>query len=230
MVLIGVIGGFVAANVMGATGVGLFKGGVGGGMAAQQPTAQAPAQQPTAEATGEVDPVDLVEDHIRGNPDANIAVIEWSDLQCPFCARVHTTYKQLMTDYGDDIMWVYRHFPLNSIHPDAQKAAEGSECAAEQGGNNAFWEFVDLVFEKGSGPALLSGYAETIGLNADEFKECLDSGRYAAKVGAQLQSGTKAGVRGTPGNIILNIKTGESVAVSGNQPIENFKAAIDSLK
>ncbi len=227
MVLIGVIAGFAAANIMGMSG---FAFGAPQNDAQPTPTNVPTAPPPAAEATGEVDPIDPSSDYIRGNPDADIALIEWSDLECPFCARVHPTYSQLLEEYGDDIMWVYRHFPLNSIHPNAQKAAEASECAGEQGGNDAFWQFIDLVFEQGAQRAQYAGYAETIGIDAEEFESCIDSGKYAAKVSAQLQSGTKAGVRGTPGNIVLNVTTGESRSIPGAQPIDSFKAAIDSLQ
>lgn len=85
-------------------------------------------------------------DHIFGNPNAGVKIVEFSDLQCPFCARFHPTLKQIIQEYDGQVAWVYRHFPLASIHPSARPAAIGSECAAELGGNNAFWKFVDAVF------------------------------------------------------------------------------------
>lgn len=87
------------------------------------------------------------DDHIRGNANADIAIFEYSDYQCPFCTRVHPTYLQVMDEYGDKVMWVYRHFPLTSIHPDALPLAIGSECVAAQGGNDAFWDYTDALFE-----------------------------------------------------------------------------------
>jgi protein-disulfide isomerase len=90
-----------------------------------------------------VTPVDFDKEHVRGSKDkAQIAIIEYSDFQCPFCHRVHPTYKQIMDAYGDKVVWVYRHFPL-SFHPDAMPFAVGSECATELGGNDAFWKFTD---------------------------------------------------------------------------------------
>lgn len=89
--------------------------------------------------------IDFSRDHIRGNKKAKVVVIEYSDFQCPFCQRVHPTYKQILETYGDDVMWVYRHFPL-SFHPKAMPAALASECAYEQGGNDAFWKFADELF------------------------------------------------------------------------------------
>jgi protein-disulfide isomerase len=87
------------------------------------------------------------DDHIRGSLDAKVKIIEYSDLQCPFCARHHPVMKQLESAYSpDDFAWIYRHFPLSSIHPNAQPLAEASECASEIGGNNGFWAFIDKVF------------------------------------------------------------------------------------
>jgi protein-disulfide isomerase len=103
----------------------------------------------TAQDAGTVSPIDPKTDHIRGNPNASVAVIEYSDYQCPFCKAVHPTYQKIMDTYGDDVMWVYRHYPL-PFHPHAQKAAEGGECAAELGGNDAFWKYTDQLFESGA--------------------------------------------------------------------------------
>jgi protein-disulfide isomerase len=103
----------------------------------------------SGEATN-VAPIDASKDHIRGNENAQVAVIEYSDFQCPYCARVHPTIKQVLDTYGDKVMWVYRQFPLPAtLHPLARNAAEVSECVAELGGNDAFWQYADLVFEKG---------------------------------------------------------------------------------
>jgi protein-disulfide isomerase len=98
----------------------------------------------SAPAAKNVPAIDFEKDHIRGNKDAKIAVIEYSDFECPFCHRVHPTYKQIMDKYGDNVMWVYRHFPL-SFHQDAEPLAIGSECASELGGSDAFWAFADQI-------------------------------------------------------------------------------------
>lgn len=85
-------------------------------------------------------------DHIRGLADAPVVLIEYSDLECPFCQRFHPVVSQALTKYGNQLAWAYRHLPLESIHPSARPLAEGSECAAQMGGNEKFWEFVDYVF------------------------------------------------------------------------------------
>ncbi len=230
MVLIGLVIGFSAGKMSGAP----ISGNPAPAPVAQQPTPAAPQRPPQPETAQDVPPVDPQKDHIRGNPNAQVAVIEYSDFECPFCKRVHPTYQQIMKEYGDKVMWVYRHYPL-SFHANAQKEAEASECVAELGGNDAFWKFTDAIYERttsqGTGFALdkLAPLAKEVGVNEAKFQSCLDSGKYAQKVKDDMDGGNKAGVNGTPGNIIVNLKTQKNSLVSGAQPFENFKSAIDSL-
>lgn len=86
------------------------------------------------------------DDHIRGNADSDIVIIEYSDLECPFCKRFHTTMQQLVKENGN-IAWVYRHFPLDQIHPKARNEAAAAECVYDQGGNDMFWKYVDRTFD-----------------------------------------------------------------------------------
>ena len=168
------------------------------------------------------------EDHVLGNKDAKVVLIEYSDLECPYCSDFHITAQQVKDEYGDDIAWVYRHFPLD-FHENARPAAVASECAAEVGGNDSYWEFIEGVFKDQTTnltEAGLKTVAANIGLNADEFANCLASGDYEDKVESQYQGGMTAGVSGTPGNFILNDK-GEGWFVVGAVPFETLKAAID---
>ena len=208
------------------------------GQPAQLPSAPAPAPTPTAAAptpsapapmpdAGEVDPV-TDDDYIYGNPDAEITLIEWSDAECPFCKRHHATPKQIVDQYDGKVNWVYRHYPLG-FHPNAQKTAEGQECAGELGGNDAFWDYTDIVFEKGAVAANLTAYAVELGLDEADFEECLNSDRYAQKVKDQMASGSKAGVQGTPGNVLLHNETGEAKLVSGARPVSAFTVVIDEM-
>lgn len=187
------------------------------------PTAPAPA--PTAKDLPEID---FDRDHIRGNEDADIFVVEYSDYECPFCSRHHPTLAQLL-DANDDIAVVYRHFPL-SFHPSAGPLAEASECVWEQGGNEAFWKFTDMVFEQGASAAKIAEYGDASGVNGQEVQDCVDSGKYADYVANDMAGGSAAGVSGTPGNVVINVKTGESRLVSGAQPAASFQAAIDALR
>src|SRR3989344_453399 len=106
-------------------------------------------QPQAAEQTGDLEEMSPITstDHIRGNPDAPIKIVEYSDFECPFCKRFHETMQQVSAEYGDQVAWVYRHFPLDQLHSKARKEAVASECAAELGGNDAFWKFTDRFFE-----------------------------------------------------------------------------------
>lgn len=172
-------------------------------------------------------------DHVKGNKNAKITLLEYSDFECPFCKTFHPTVTELMKTYGDKIRLVYRHFPL-SFHANAQKEAEASECIAELGGQDAFWKYVDTIFERttsnGNGFALdkLGPLAAELGVNQAQFQQCLDSGKYEKLVKEQIADGTATGVSGTPSTFIINSK-GESQLVVGAQPIDAFKTAIDKL-
>ena len=179
--------------------------------------------------------VSAEQDHIYGNPDATISLIEYSDFECPFCKRFHPTPKQVVEAYKGQVNWVYRHFPLDIHKPLAQKEAEASECANELGGNDAFWRYSDLLYErttsngKGLPMESLVPMAEELGLDKGKFQECLDSGRYTETVQEYFREGTKSGVTGTPGNILLNNQTGAIELISGAVPFDALKKAIDQL-
>ncbi len=165
-------------------------------------------------------------DHVRGNKNAKVTLIEYSDLQCPYCKQFHPTALQVMEAYGDDVAWVYRHFPLDQIHPNARPSAEASECVASLGGNDAFWKFVDLVFADQTYLTNLQGAAEKSGVNGAAFKTCYDAGKFKSLVESVYQDGMKAGVTGTPANFIVNSK-GEVWLVPGALPFDRLKVTID---
>ncbi len=191
--------------------------------------AQLPQQRPTNVKAAKPS---LTGDHWRGSKDARYVWVEYSDLECPFCKTIHPNLVKLMSEYQGKIAWVYRHYPL-SFHQNAQKEAEASECAAEQGGNDAFWKFIDAIFEKttsnGTGFALdkLTPLAQELGLNSAQFKQCLDSGKYEKKVKDQLAQGTKEGVQATPTSVVFDTKTGRSTTVEGAVPYDQLKQAVD---
>lgn len=146
-------------------------------------------------------------DHIRGTTNAKIVLVEYSDYECPFCGRFHPTMQQVLQEFGDDVAWVYRHYPL-PFHPNAQKSAEGGECVAKLGGEEAFWKYTDALFEVNVrdgklSPEAITNAAATAGVNADSFKTCLDSGEMAEVVKGQTDTGAAAGVNGTPGTFIV---------------------------
>ncbi|MDP3995762.1 MAG: DsbA family protein [bacterium] len=142
--------------------------------------------------------------HVRGNPEAPVTIVEFSDFQCPFCQRFHPTMKQILENYPEDVRWVYKHFPLDSIHSQARPAAEASECVWEQKGDDGFWQFADGVFENQPrmSDSLYLELASNMSLDMGQFEECLSSGKYENKVETDLREGAKMGVRGTPGNFV----------------------------
>ncbi|MDO8715903.1 MAG: DsbA family protein [Dehalococcoidales bacterium] len=216
------------------TEVNYLKGGVKGQAAptVSAPTAAQPAQAPgTIAPTGKVPEV-TDRDHIRGNKNAQVMLIEYSDMECPFCKQFHPTMKQVLATYGDKVAWVYRHYPL-AFHANAQKEAEAAECVAEQGGNDKFWQFVDTIFDRttsnGTGFALdkLAPLAAEVGVDQTKFQSCLDSGKYTKAVGDQLAGGQAAGVNGTPGTFVI-AKDGSSQLIPGALPFEQVKTTIDN--
>ena len=168
------------------------------------------------------------DEHIRGSKDAKITIVEYSDFECPFCSKFHETMNEILAS-NKDVRWVYRHFPL-SFHPTAQPAAEASECAAELGGNDAFWKFADAAFTKGGAHATsdIENYARTAGVDAGKFKKCVESGKYKSKVDQQLQEGQAAGVQGTPGNFVVG--PNGTRTLPGAVPASSIQAAIDGVK
>lgn len=225
--------GFLVTLPMVLKGGGLSLGGGGNTVIAPRPSASpaGPVDPGQPQAAGQVKPVTKA-DHIKGDINkAKVFLIEYSDMECPFCKRFHPTMEQAYGSYGTDVAWVWRHFPL-SFHQNAQKEAEATECAAELGGNTVFWKYLDTVMERttagGTGFALdqLVPLAKELGLNEAKFKECLDSGKYASKIQQDLNEGQQAGVTGTPGTVLLT-RGGETAIISGAQPIEQVKATVD---
>lgn len=159
-------------------------------------------------------------DHIYGDPNAPYTLIEYSDYECPFCKRFHATPKAVVDKYAGKVNWVYRHFPLGFHNPHAQKQAEAAECAAELQGNEGFWKYGDEIYKrtrsnKGFAIEKLVPMAVELGFNKTEFEECFNSGRHAPKVRADMADGQKAGINGTPGNVIRHNESGESRLLSG---------------
>ena len=185
------------------------------------PAAAAPNQPSNPAPTANVKPLSK-DDYVKGDPNAKVVLIEYSDFECPYCLRHQETMQQIAAAYGSQIAIAFRHFPLTSIHPQAQKAAEASECAAEQG---KFWEMHDKIFEaNAAGTMSVAKWKElagSLGLKTEQFNSCLDSGKYAAKISQEAGEGAAAGVQGTPATFI------NGQLVSGAVPYEQFKQMID---
>lgn len=199
--------------------VNLYKVGVG---APAAPSAPAQGTQPSAQPSEPVE-VSMDDDPVKGDPDAPITIIEFSDFECPFCGRFYTgALPQIIENYIDTgkAKLVYRDYPL-SFHPNANKAAEAAECADEQG---KFWEMHDKIFEnQGSlSTANFKAWAADLGLDTDAFNSCLDNGDMADEVAKDLSDGQAAGVSGTPTFFVNGVK------LVGAQPYANFKQVIDA--
>lgn len=203
----------------------------------KQKEAQRQAEQAEMRANEEkaknVRPVSAARDHIFGNPDAEISLIEYSDYECPYCRRFHPVIKQTIEAYKGKVNWVYRHFPLD-IHAGALKFSLASECAAEQGGETAFWQYTDKIYSTPTSSNLppvekLMRMAKDVGLNQEIFKNCLESSKFTNKVREDFENGVASGVTGTPGNLVRNNRTGTVKNKSGAVPFTALKAEIDSL-
>jgi len=170
-------------------------------------------------------------DHILGSIDAPIKIVEFSDTECPFCKRFHSTMKQVVAEYDGKVAWVYRHFPLESLHPKAHKEAQATECAAELGGNEKFWAYIDRILEitpsnNGLDDAELPKIAAYVGLNTQAFSSCLNSGRHKGSVDEDLQDALNSGGLGTPYSILIG-PDGKKSVINGAQPYSNVKAIIE---
>ncbi len=183
----------------------------------------APSPAPSAPTVNKDMKTLIDDDAVKGDKNAPVTIVEWSDFECPFCGRFYQqTLPSIQEKYikTGKVKFVYRDFPLE-FHAQAQKAAEASECAGEQ---NKFWEMHDKLFEKGVSGGLSSfkQHAKDLGLDTKKFDDCLDTGKMASEVQKDLQDGSSAGVRGTPAFVI------NGQLVSGAQPFSVFEQAIEA--
>lgn len=186
-------------------------------------------------------------DHILGNPNAPIKIVEYSDASCPFCKMFNPIMSQIMDEYGSsgNVAWVYRDFPLdqpdqdgNVLHPNAGREAQALECAAVLGGNDKFWayekEWYTNIPEDGADRSTtddmtqITQTASDVGLDAKAFSNCLSSGQTKDAVQKDYLDGINAGASGTPYSIIVT-QDGGKIPLVGAQSYTTVKAAIDTL-
>ncbi len=174
-------------------------------------------------------------DRIHGDAtNAQVAIIEYSDSDCPFCAKIHPTLEQLVDNYNGKVAWVYRYFPLTSLHPNAATEAVALECVAELGGNAAFGPYLDQLINVTLNPdpksnEALTTFATAHGIDAKLFKSCVAGTAASDRVKADSAEAQKIGAQGTPFSILVNLKTGKQIIVPGAYPYEDMKKDIDSL-
>jgi len=192
-------------------------------------------------------PVDAKTDHILGNPDAQIKIVEYSDTSCPYCKVFTPTMEKIMDTYGADgkVAWVYRHFTLdkpdadgNILHPNSGREAQAMECAGYLGGNEKFWAYLKRLYDvtpsvtpstpQGLDQKQLPEIAKFVGLDPVAFNDCVASGRFKNKVDADYTDGINAGVTGTPSSFLIT-PSGNTIPITGAQPYSVFQTSIDTL-
>jgi protein-disulfide isomerase len=169
-------------------------------------------------------------DHRRGAADAPIVLVEYSDFQCPYCAMIHPTLARIVEESNGEIAWIYRHLPLESIHPEALPAALASECIAEQLGQSGFWAFADDMFTEKTqmNTARYEALAQTLGADVAAYKTCVESEKYAVKIETQALEAQNNGGTGTPFTVVVRGNT--QVPISGALPYAQIMAVINSLR
>jgi protein-disulfide isomerase len=186
---------------------------------AAAPGPNARPNRPSRPDAGKEYKVDIGNAPIRGNEDAVVTIVGWSDFQCPFCNRVSPTLAQIEKEYGDRVRFAFKHMPL-SIHPQAAGAHAAAEAAHRQG---KFWEMHDRIFENQRDLSVetLEGHAAAIGLDMDQYKRDVEAKEISERIDQDLMQAQKLGVTGTP-SFFINGKY-----LSGAQPFANFKRYID---
>lgn len=179
-----------------------------------------------------IEPV-TVADHIIGNPNAQVMIVEYSDIDSDDGKNFHAALLQLMTEYAEDgrVAWVYRHLPLTTVHGYAQRHAEAAECAALLGGPDAFWRFIDQAHTLAPGGAELNPesypvIAQTLGIENTAFTECVVSGKFSAKVRSQAHDALGAGAEGAPFTVVF-IEGSKPAAINGALPYTSLKELVD---
>ncbi len=214
-----VAGAFIALAV-------IFTNGTGS--KTSDPIAQ---NQPSLENVSKI----TKKDNVLGDPKAPITIVEYSDYECPFCKRFHDTMNQVMDKYGEsgEVAWVYRHFPLDTLHPvKARAEAVVSECVAEIGGNDAFWQFSNRFFELTPSnnqtdlDVVIPQIIGELGLSQSEIDSCVESGRYDKEINDQITEAQQTGGRGTPWSIII-LPDGTKYPINGAQPYEAIESLIE---
>lgn len=180
-------------------------------------------------------------DHIKGSLSAKIKLIVYTDPECPYCKGFYKNINDLYNNYSDkgNLAVVYRHFPIEQLHPRALKESEALECAAELGGEESFWKFADILYAETPSnnklePSKLNEFASRINIDGGKFANCLSTGKYTAKIAEAIQNGKNAGAAGTPYSVIqvnnefvpLVDNNGQSM---GMLPTNSLKAMVDQL-
>jgi len=175
-------------------------------------------------------PAPSADDHIIGDPNAPIVLIEYSDFECYYCMQAYPTIKRIVEENNGQVAWVMRHLPLDSIHPEARPAALAAECIAEQLGNDGWWAFTDSMFtnQEDLGTARYLSLASQLGADTGQYMSCVTSKKYNQKLDDQSAEAQVAGAQGTPYTVVYG--NGAQVPLSGALPYEQFAAVIKAVQ
>lgn len=186
-------------------------------------TTTMPAQKPPAPVSPKTTfPGLSSDDWLRGGPNPEVVLIVYTDLDCPFCARLHPSLDEIVAPYGSRVAWTLRHMPL-PMHPDAFAKAVAAECVAQRLGVAAFWAFIDAAFDGEEDSATL---ASSFGFSSSDLRACAE-GSAGAAVAREYALGSADGAGGTPFTVVLN-RSGERQTVSGAVDAAEFSAVIDA--
>ncbi len=221
----------------GLMAAGFYFSGSGGAAStgtASAPTVPAAPTAPTVDATAteKIDPITEA-DYVKGNRNAPVKIVEYSDFECPFCKRFHESMNQFIADEGgDQVALVFRQFPLEQLHPvKAMAAAMASECVGDIGGNDAFWAFTDAYFRdtltnnRTDTETLIPQLVQEVGIDQTAFTSCFDEGRFQEDINADIADAIETGGRGTPWSIMVG-PSGKTYPINGAQPPEVIKQMI----
>lgn len=169
------------------------------------------------------------DDHVQGPSDAPYTLIEYSDYECPYCARLHNdVLPELREQYGDDLRIVYRHRPLSMHEPQASRSAAAAECVAAIGDNDAFWAFTDALYAEPDNRDLVA-VGEQVGVDGDALEGCIDDERFADAVAADNRAAQQLNVRGTPTLFVRPTGAREATRLNGAQPAARIAQVLDGL-
>lgn len=169
------------------------------------------------------------QDHIIGSPTAKVVLIEYSDFQCPYCSLVYPTIKTIVNNSNGTVAWVMRDFPLKSIHPAANPAANAAECIAAQLGSTGWFKYADAVFANQDklSAAYSAQLAQQFGADMTKYNACISASTYQSKIDAQMAEAENNGGQGTPYTVVYG--GGKQVPISGAVPASQFTSVINSI-
>lgn len=176
-------------------------------------------------------------DHIRGNPNAPVVLVEFSDFECPYCKSFHATLQRVMSEYGasGEVAWVYRHMPIDQLHRKARTEALAAECAASLGGEDAFWKFTDRMFalsqtnDRTDTDVVIPQIINELGLDEAAIAACIASEQFAEKIERDIADGAASGGNGTPWTVVIG-RDGQKYPLSGSQPWNVVKQLVELAK